>query len=284
MSDYVVICGMPLFWSHREPDGTISSTVQHASWPSITGWLCPEKRMIIAGFGIFLLCPETINDYQVAQPEIVAEIQKLFDRCLLVYSRSTLAKNFWPAVESLVCPSVLALPKPSGPKELKLCNFMPGGSHYPGLAKEASECMTTKMPGLAKELIASGYHFVAHSAAEYKLALDLGWPKGAIFAWKEDGTGDKLMDVYARCAKYIGNRIHGGIMARAAGADVTVIGYDTRLWDIWRMGGQGFTPSQLPDLTDWIRAPAKSAPFDIDRVRKAHLSWWSTKLRLKIRE
>lgn len=280
--DYSVICGMPLLWSHKEPSGEVSSTVQHKSWHPITTWLSTRDRMIIAGFGIFLLCPDGVEQFKfLDQDKLVPEIEKLFSRCRLVYSRSPLAKTiFNGAVNMLACPSVLALPKLNKPPDLKLCNFMPGGSHYPHLAPEAAGVMELKMPAMARQLIEEDFWFVAHNEAERKLAAHLGWPRDRTFVWHHNGDGDRLLDVYARCCKYIGNRIHGGIMSRAAGADVVVIGYDTRLADVYAMGGQVFTPFTIPDLTLWIKSPSRHVEFDVNLIRRAHVSWWSAKVNI----
>jgi hypothetical protein len=241
--------------------------------------------MIVAGFGILLACPNSAHEWFLEEPEILPEIQSLFDKCRLVYARSPLVKKFFPKVNSLHCPSVLALPRGNWEKDLKLANFMPGGGHYPGLAPQASAIMEARMPALAKQLIESGWHFAAHRPAEEDLALRLGWPKDKIFTWRFDGSGANLLSIYGRCAKYLGNRIHGGIMARAAGAEAVVIAYDTRLADVYSMTGYTFTPSQFPeDFSLWIKEPPRSLPYDIEHVRAAHLSWWSTKLRLPIRE
>jgi hypothetical protein len=280
--DYSVICGMPLVWCHREANGAMSYTQQHESWQAITGWLKPE-RMIIAGFGIFLMCPKGLDEWQLGSFEVIPSIRELFEKCLLVYSRSPFSRKLFPNVASLPCPSVLVV-KPAQERDLKLCNFMPGGGHYPHLAPEASALMMEQMPHLARECIRVGYHFAAHNQAEENLALELGWPEDQIHAWRHDGTGCNLLEVYGRCSKYLGNRIHGGIVSRAAGADVVVIGYDTRLAAVRYLGGQVYTPSTAPDLVDWIKSPAKGSPYSLSTVRKLHLTWWSTKLGLPIKK
>lgn len=279
--DYSVVCGMPLVWSHLEPDGQKSNTIQHKSWIPLTTWLKPEK-MIIAGFGVFLLCPHGLDEYQmVDQLEVLHAIQELFDKCLLVYSRSPFSRVLFRNVASLHCPSVLAV-KPAGRRDLKLCNFMPGGGHYPHLAPNAAEAMTLQMPSLARKLLSAGFHFVAHTEAERELALELGWEKGKIFAWKPDGTGDKLLEVYGRCAKYFGNRIHGAIVSRAVGAEVMVVGYDTRLAAVKYMGGQICTPFTIPKLDSWISSQPKPLPYNSSTVREIHKTWWSTNLHLPV--
>ena len=241
--------------------------------------------MVIAGFGILLPTPISQHEWTLEEPEILPKIQDLFDRCRLVYSRSPLAKKFFPKVSSLHCPSVLALPRGAWEKDLKLANFMPGGGHYPGLCPEAAKTMERRLPELAKQLIEAGWHFAAHRVAEEELALKLGWPKDKIYTWRHDGSGVSLLGIYGRCAKYLGNRIHGGIMARAAGAEAVVIGYDSRLADVYSMTGYTFTPGTFPeDNSLWINEPPRSLPYDYEHVRAAHLSWWSTKLGLPIRE
>jgi len=280
--DHSVICGMPLLWYHKEPSGEISSTTQHASWVPLTGWCSSNGRMIIAGFGILLFCPENQHQWSAPDKKVIDALSRFFKKCRLVYSRSPIVSNFFPNVYWLHCPSVLALPQ-GKEKDLKLANFMPGGGHYPGMAPKAAKKMEQMMPDLAKRLIDEGYHFAAHRNAERDLALDLGWPADRIFTWR---SGGKLLEVYARCSKYFGNRIHGAIMSRAGGAEVTVIGYDTRLSTCAAMGCYTFTPLEFPDVfKHWISAPPTNRlPYDINRQWKSHLSWWSTRLRLPIRD
>jgi len=281
--DYSVICGMPLLWCHREPDGQLSTTIQHSSWGAINGW-CSRRPMIIAGFGILLACKENMHDYDQPNKEVLSKIEDLFKKCKLVYARTPLAKKFWPDMRFLSCPSVLALPQDKE-KDLKLANFMPGGGHYPGLARKASEEMEKRMPDLAKRLIAADWHFAAHRVAEEELALKLGWPKERIHTWKYDGSRGTLINAYARCSKYFGNRIHGAIMSRAAGAQAAVIAYDTRLAAVWSLGGYAFTPFDLPaDFNLWIDEPPVALPFKIDEAWQSHLNWWSSKLGLPIRQ
>ena len=283
-SDCVVVCGMPLLWSHRESDGSISTTVQHASWPALTGWCCKPNRMIIAGFGLYLPCPDGIATATLADAGILPAIADWFSKCAFVYSRSPLVGQFFPGVPWLHCPSILALPGTGMARDVKLCNFMRGGAHYPALAPDAAKIMDDEMRELAPILIQSGYYFVAHRTAEAELALELGWPKGAIFRWGWDNCGVRLLDLYARCSKYIGNRIHGGIMSRANGADVIVIGYDTRIADVQSMGGEVFTPFEAKQgrsrLKSWIESPARLMPYDLDSVRQSHLDLWASKLNL----
>lgn len=282
--DHSVLCGMPILWSHTEPDGKKSSTVQHASWEPLTGWCSSNGRMIVAGFGILLFCPEKQYEWQQPDPKVVEKLQKFFDTCPLVYSRSPLAKQYFPKVNHLHCPSVLALPQ-DREKDLKLANFMPGGGHYPGMATEAVKKMEAMMPDLAKRLIADGFHFAAHRNAERDLALELGWTADKIYTWRSTG---KLLDVYARCSRYFGNRIHGAIVSRAVGAECTVISYDTRLATCRNMGIQTFTPAEFEFFSDnwisFIEKPQGCMPYDIDRQWRSHLSWWSSKLKLPILE
>jgi hypothetical protein len=277
--DYSVVCGMPLIWSHFESNGQHSSTTQHASWSALNGWLKPEK-MIVAGFGIYLACPNSLDEWKmVNQEKILGRIRKFLNRCKIAYARSPLIEQLIPGIGHLHCPSTLCL-KPAKVRDLKLCNFMPGGTHYPHLAPEAAKVMKSKRPELARKLIEAGFHFAAHRRAERDIALELGWPKDRIFLWMYDGTGVNMLDIYSRCAKYIGNRIHGGIMSRAAGAEVIVIGSDTRLAAVKYVGGEVYTPLTMPDLDEWIQAPPKTVPYYSDTVRHIHVSWWSAHLGL----
>lgn len=277
--DYSVICGMPLIWSHFEPDGTHSCTTQHSSWVAYNGWLKPEK-MIIAGFGIYLACPTGLDEWKmVNQEKVLNRIRKLLDRCKMVYARSPFITQLMPDVAYIHCPSTLCL-KPAKERDLKLCNFMPGGAHYPHLVKKAAEAMKLQRPALARKLIDAGFHFAAHRRAEKEIALELGWPEDRIFLWMYDGTGEDMLKVYSRCSKYIGNRIHGGIMARAAGAETMVIGSDTRLAAVKYVGAEICTPLTIPDLTEWIKAPPRTVPYYSDTVRHIHVNWWSAHLGL----
>lgn len=285
--DYSVVCGMPLLWSHLEPNGSLSCTTQHAWWRPLTTWCCPEK-MIVAGFGILLASPNAFNEWRMADEAVVPAVSEFLARCRVAYSRSPLAKHFFPAIHSTHCPSIFALDRSDQAPPLKLANFMPKGGHYPSLAPEASKTMEDMMPWLAGKLIGAGFHFAAHNLAEERLALNLGWREGTIHTWREDGSGVCLKDVYARCVKYFGNRIHGAIVSRSVGADVILIGYDTRLADVNSMNGLALTPNQASGISstleDWIASPPRSVPYDMELARKTHLSWWSERLKLAIRQ
>jgi hypothetical protein len=118
-------------------------------------------------------------------------------------------------------------------------------------------------PKLARYLLDRGFKFMAHNSDEFDYAMILGWIEddiilfggGAGVARKEESkAAQEFLSYYARARSYIGNRIHGGIVARSFGANVLCIGYDTRLRAVEDVGGVICTPKTFrPQLfRNWL--------------------------------
>lgn len=260
--DQAIICGMPLIWSWFNRDRE-ESTRHYGPWSAISGWLADSGKLSIAGFGIYLMFEEFPDRIQFPnEGPILEDLRKLFSKCRLVYSRSPLAKRYFPDIKVAPCPSVFAEMEGTISRELKLFNLMPGGAHYPSRNTD-EQFAWGKMIGPVSCLMQErGFKFVAHHPSEADLAFKkYGWKKEDCFVY---AGGETLRDAeltlrltrtYARCSHYFGNRIHGAILARSFGASAWCMGYDTRLFDVQFVGGKVCTPTSMPSLEEiqkWI--------------------------------
>jgi len=101
---------------------------------------------------------------------------------------------------------------------------------------------------------------------ELKLASSLGWPASDVVCYVgEENAAERYVNLYRQCGRYFGNRIHGAVMARAAGAATWCVGYDSRLGMVERVGGKVSRPSEYGsrDLTHWTQQQKPGAPFDL---------------------
>ena len=83
---------------------------------------------------------------------------------------------------------------------------------------------------------------------------------------------DLILDQYAMCSRYFGNRIHGAIISRSIGAESWCVGTDSRLEAAKLAGVRVNTPEQLDldQLNEWAK---KDGPAD---ARPSYKEAWST--------
>lgn len=254
--DRAVLCGMPLFWCHE------NHRCWHMGWWNsiLNQFLGRDKRkLLIAGAGSFAPCrepftsdKELLNQYA---KKFVAKTWKTYARDQIVREITGLELEVFP------CPSVFAVDR-TIPKFRKLCNFMPDGAHYRHYGpEEATIWNKIRYPLLAK-FRTEDWCFVAHNDREFKFARDNGFARNRILTDSKDPR--YLLRIYSECDKYFGNRVHGAIVAAAAGADSVLCGYDSRLWAASIVGVKTLVPSVINNskLDPWIKGDAKPAEFN----------------------
>jgi len=258
--DYAVVCSMPGFWSH----GSYSSMATHESFGPYTTWLSDRKQLFLAGVGTnFYLNGAWPGTFNVAERiRWRADVDRLLSRCAGVYIRDKLADTtqlFGVHVRAMPCPSIFAgLGFPAVPvKTRKLCNLMRYGTHYPeNCGSIQVQTWGSWVKPLAKELIDRGFVFAAHTNAEMRFARELGFQNII-----PPISAEVLLREYSGCRQYFGNRVHGAIVARSFGADVTCIGMDTRLAAVDMVGGTAYAPAgtSLDALMHRIRQDGPAA-------------------------
>lgn len=270
--DRVVWCGMPLLWCHNEHRCWVEGW-----WGPLMGWLSAptpagKSRLLMAGVGSFCRWPDGPN---LADPdELRARAWALYDRV----GDQMYARDPWlpgiahlPRTRVLPCPSIFA-PGSADIEPLlpgvKLCNLMPAGSHYPDFNPHEARQWDFIKWRLAAGLRARGFTFVAHCKAEFEFASRAGWPDERI--WSDSHDPKRLLGLYAGCSTYVGNRVHGAIVAKAAGARVLCIGYDSRQEAVRLVGGDVRPPHQMGGdyldsrLDEWLAADEPQATLDVD--------------------
>jgi len=230
--DRIIYCGQPIFWSHREQ--TCSEIwwwhEMFHNWPTDN----PRKFMCM-GVGDYV-GPDGIFKSAAYMEAISEAISKSF----AVTTRNHIVND--PRLIESVCPSLFAFEPDAELREqdtLRLCNLMEHGAHEPHMATDEAKVWTQALPRVADDLIRQGYEFVAHSKEEMKMAERLGFR--VIHRFFEHHN---YLLLYRRCVAYVGNRLHGAMVAARAGAHVTAIGYDSRVKMLDRIGIHAHTPIQ----------------------------------------
>ena len=105
-----------------------------------------------------------------------------------------------------------------------------------------------------------------------ELARSVGWPQDRIVAY--GGDPHLLLETYAQGRQYVGNRVHGAIISRAAGADTWSIGTDCRQEAVRLAGARVTAPSELDltELADWVAADPAGEPLSLDSELEAQLA------------
>jgi hypothetical protein len=266
--DIAVVCSMPGFWSHpsKENPAQNNSPTAHHSWSYYNGWLASKGTLLVAGFGTYLTYKRFPLEYNVDNRAYLCHTfgHWLRKKCAAHYCRSTLGRAlFGQNTPCHPCPSIFAgMDKPRA-RDLKLCNFMSRGAHYPWMDLKEANKMEKMLPRLAEYLLDRGFTFMAHRQIEHELAIKLGWAEDEIVNWKDVGT-EPFLDTYSRAQCYIGNRIHGAIVSRSFGANTLCIGYDSRLRAVEDVGGTITTPRRFKAnlLQNWLDDTALDMPLD----------------------
>lgn len=279
--DRSVICGMPLVWSNYIPTSgcstELSSCLTHGSWGPLTGWLSEHHKMIIAGFGLSL---QPGDPWRMEnQAETVERVKtELFKRARMVYCRQAWGARMFN-VPAHYCPSVFAgMHLQSNLKTLKLFNAMIGGSHFPWFSRMQYGCWQDNLQALANMARESGFQFIAHNQLETQLGLHLGWKDEEIHALHNEP--ERMLETYSRCSQYLGNRIHGAIVARSFNAAVRCIGYDSRLEAVRLVGGEAMLPEEMLRFSQdewryWMTQAPTPKALDLDTAWKHQLELFS---------
>lgn len=261
-TDYIVVCSMPGIWSNMQ-GGRENSNRFHHSWQWYRRWLSEGRKILFAGVGSCMNLDVAIHD----RDHYLAEVRLFMNRCSH-YSRDSVASILIDGDTTLPCPSIFArhrqgvLPNPFR----KLCNLMPSGAHEARLDKKENESWQSIKKDLSRQLMHVGFVFVAHDPAEVNHAKELGWPSGLVI----QGDAKELLEIYATASVYVGNRVHGAIVARSFGAPALCIGYDTRIYAASRAGAFIINPSQVMGCGALTHATngILEAPHEIDHKKE----------------
>lgn len=249
--DFCLFAGRPLFWPGCRENHVHTHILD--SWPA-------ARKDRIAAFGVGVQYPFNTPAGMIGN-DISAVAEKVHSIMLRTH-----VPGRHPVVEGC-CPAAF-LAKQSD-RELLLCNFMPSGGHCPEWAEEEAGVSTHLQVQMSPILLDLGYLFVAHVPAEARLAEELGWPSSRILYSADDVW--QYVRWYASASAYVGNRVHGAILAAANGANVSCIGYDTRNRAVEQIGGMSFLPSELDcaNLEEIVRqSSADLTSYQIARVRQ----------------
>lgn len=223
--DRAIFAGRPMFW-HDAP--------KHPLWVHLlNGWLCRDPRKVLA-LGVGDCFPASAEWFTELEHQIYAASLRMW-RLVLRSSHVVPA-----GVDVSVCPGAWAIADRAEVPEEKLCNFMPGGAHYPEFDRFEAGLWSAQERANATLLKESGFEFVAHTLQEVELAYALGW-RSVYFSSSVEG----YLRIYARASNYIGNRMHGAIILGGRNAVAAAIGYDSRLLSAMRAGAIGLKPSDL---------------------------------------
>ena len=62
---YIVICGMPLLWSHLDHGQPCNPTVSNHAWGPVQDWMLDKSRLILAGYGSYFFTNQIHNKKQL---------------------------------------------------------------------------------------------------------------------------------------------------------------------------------------------------------------------------
>lgn len=167
------------------------------------------------------------------------------------------------------CPALFAIdlfnPDFAGKSgELKLCNMMPLGSHYKSFDRGESSIWRKIAPELHRLLRREGFHFIPHSMKESEYALNNGWAERQVL--KPDSFED-MLSLYGKASHYFGNRVHGAIVSRRAGASVLHCGFDSRMEAVKLTGALSVPPSLcLQFIKSWLTSEIPFPDIDVSRI------------------
>lgn len=233
--DRAVFAGRPMFF-HKAPN--------HPLWTELLdGWLCREPRKVMAlGVGDCFPLEATWND------EHAVQIERARLRLHTLHTRAELRNNsvlhIGGNVFGGICPAawlLLGRPQAAEAESLSLANFMIDGCHYPALSKYGSAFWRAAQSHFARLLQDHGFQFVAHTREEMFLAHALGWHSAQVHCFD---TLEEYLTLYARAQRFIGNRVHGGLVLAPRMAWVSVFGNDTRLHAVRDVGHHAATLEQ----------------------------------------
>lgn len=242
--DKAIWCGSPLFWSH--PYQGCWENHWWSKW--INGWLFRDRNKVLV-LGVGDVIGASIYN-KSAYDQAIAAVKA---KCWSLVTRNKITED--PEIQLACCPSVFALAGDKTQKTLRLCNLMPDGAHDAFLNENEASVWRGKVKAFSKLLQDLGFEIVCHANLEDEFVDSLGWPKNRIHY--KPSTAEAYLPIYSKTAMYIGNRLHGAMLAVGSGAAAMAIGYDSRLGMVAYVRGVVVYPSALNfDLVSkWIDAP-----------------------------
>lgn len=230
--DRAIWCGSPLFWSHK------SQNCWENHWWSrwINGWLFKEPRKVLV-LGVGDAVGKEIHD----KAGFKASVELVKSKCWMLVTRNRMMDDGEILVSC--CPSVFALFGDITRKSVRLCNLMPDGAHDSVMNEDEAEIWKEKVKEFSDFLIREGFESVCHAHSEEDFLEELGWPPDQVH--RKPNTSEEYLPVYSKAEIYVGNRLHGAMLAIGAGGAAFAIGYDSRMKMVEFVNGTTCYPSEL---------------------------------------
>lgn len=233
--DKSVLCGMPMWWNNPV------STSQSVGWWGglMCGWPSARKNdFLILGAG------SVVGDVMKDHAQYLDAIKWSIGRAFAVTTRNPVVD--WPYLISSICPSAFSprgVPAQIGVR--KLANIMLHGAHDRHLNRDEAKAWDWKRDMVAHWARSHGFEFVAHSPQEAEMARKFGFAEVHFFP----GAPESYLKLYSECGVYVGNRLHGAMLAAASGAKTMAIGYDSRIRMLDRFNVTAVAPSEIRPST-----------------------------------
>lgn len=210
-ADKYIWCGMPLIW---DVDGTYPDDINW--WDFLVNEFSVHPNSEIWGAGSCVGKKYNLKKLK----ELISQIKcKVTSRDYLLSEISG-----WKLEK---CPAFFSTTTKYDERYTKLCNWSKQGGHYILTDLEESEIWNENREKIINKLTPpeDGWIFVAHNSEEFEFGIDCGF---------EVVTSDykDLLEIYSCCRGYIGNRVHGGIASRGAGAKALIVGWESRMFSI----------------------------------------------------
>lgn len=250
--DRAILCGMPLFW---DEESTWSDSMDW--WPLITGWPAVDKRNIMA-LGVGSCCSTQATGRNAKR--FVAMLQ---ERMWRIVMRDTFIRV--PGVEYICCPGVFALDSRLQGRS-RLVNLMPNGGGWDEFNMAEASVWRRRYDETLKLFLEAGWTLVAHDKSRMDHALQSGWTGPRVLA----DNIKTLVETYADCGWYFGNRVHGAVAAISAGGSAWNVGYDSRRFTVDAVGGMSCLPSEmnLSEVEEYanLRIVPRHPCYGFDRI------------------
>lgn len=248
--DKAIWCGMPLFWSFEN-----NKCWEIRWWNELKGWISKNKNNFMTG-GAGSFCPWG-NELKISDSNrMCIEASKIMDLSYRAYARDSIVPIITQSdIPYISCPAIFSVKSYDIHNTYNLCNIMPDGAHYREFGISEAKVWDEKKGEFAKLLISSDFIFMAHDQREECFAKSMGWTKIVRYDPKDRKCED-LLRYYSGSKKYFGNRIHGAIVSRGAGASVWSVGYDSRQEAVRLVGAKVSKPSEINinEVKRWIES------------------------------
>jgi hypothetical protein len=210
-ADKYIWCGMPLIW---EINNYFSDKINW--WKFLVNEFSVLPNAEIWGAGSCLGLKYNVDKLKELTSQIKCRVTAR-DYLLSQISGWELDK----------CPAFYSIANQRDNRELKLCNWIPKGGHYIHANRREAAIWRKYKLSIINKLTppVDGWIFIAHSKEEFDFGMSLGYEC-------VKGNYKQLLEVYSHCKEYIGNRVHGGIASRSAGAKAMVVGWESRMFAV----------------------------------------------------